>query len=378
MSPALWFVVVSFEVCLVSFAVCYAFLPKISIREEDGQLRSLSGIMKMPELKPFFEFIMCCLGGSLYLLSGLHSDTEWILAVLTGMYVSFMGLIKYDVAFYKKVHFGYVCALIFLGGVFVNYEFLFASGSAAAWMAVVYDVLAGGFILMCLVNNFLSTRGMDGYRTAQACVEVLWVLSLVACMLYSEEEERILSPSSLSVDVCLGVLVFASTVVSAVFYLTPDFGYDKENGEQHCLCLVIASAGPHLSFLLQSVFGLLLLCIGRDDHGIKATMAVFIFVFGSGFLGFDIVKHQKVHACFVAGFAIAVLVFGVHAMHWDNPQLRAGLLTHVVTGCVLLAYALALGMLTSDPLPTSRVLGALHIVWILGIVAMFGVYVICA
>ena len=70
-----WFVAVSFCLVFVSFAFCYTFVPMVSYRK-NGQMRSLSGIMKASDYKPYFSTVMGCLGGSLFLSVGMRSYQE--------------------------------------------------------------------------------------------------------------------------------------------------------------------------------------------------------------------------------------------------------------------------------------------------------------
>ncbi len=334
--------------------------------------------MKSHELKEFFEFAMSCLGGALFLACGLRESggfwNDWPLLLLMGAYVSFIGLVKYNVGYKRNVHFSFVFSLIIFVGVLGNYHFL---NGTLWWLAVVYDVLAGAFFLLFLINAYLWSQKLRGHRTAQAFVEICWVLCLVAVLfVYAVEGDDERDGGSLFLNIGVSVSVFASIVMSAVFYLTLGIGYDETTGIPNCLCFIIAETGQHLTFVLQVVFGLTLLSLGlkapvKSRNDSTVIVVVLVFVFGTGFLSFDLVNHPKFHACFVILFAIVTLVFGLFNLSFDNTLQSAGLITHLVTTVALILCA----MVASAVSGTDFTVGVLHIVWILGIVAMFGLYI---
>ena len=174
------FVVTASCVCVLSFAYCYVFMPEYSIRK-NGQMRSLSGIMKFPDLKPYFSFVMGCLGGSLFFACGLKEGSGIMLCLSLGMYVSMIGLLCYDVKYSQKVHLSFVFMLIASGCGFSG----FLLNDAQIWCyaaAVTYDAIVSLFLLCFFVNSRLRIAGRDDYRTVQAWLEIMWVLCLVMMM----------------------------------------------------------------------------------------------------------------------------------------------------------------------------------------------------
>jgi hypothetical protein len=179
-----WFVASSFCVCFASFAFCYAFLPEISIRL-NGQMRSLSGIMKADEWKPHFCFVMGCLGGSLFLASGLQALNEssgfqrdFVLVISFGLYVCLLGLVNYDLAYSKTMHFSFVFVLIVLGYIFSN-AIMNTGNSWSSTAMVTYNISTSVFLISFLINFHMLSQGLTDYYSLQAFLEIVWVLSLI-------------------------------------------------------------------------------------------------------------------------------------------------------------------------------------------------------
>ena len=176
------FVAASFCVCFASFTYCYTFLHAVSIRR-DGQVRSLSGIMKNRDCKPYFCFVMGCLGLSLFLATGMRSveeDTwfrrDFVLVLSLGMYVCLIGVIKYDVAHTRNIHFSFVLVMIALGYVFCSTALGHGNWNSVAF--VCYNCFTSMFLLCILVNIYLKSQGLTDYFTLQSYFEMAWVLSL--------------------------------------------------------------------------------------------------------------------------------------------------------------------------------------------------------
>ena len=176
------FVAASFCVCFASFAYCYTFLPTVSIRR-NGQVRSLSGIMKNKDLKHYFCFVMGCLGLSLFLATGMRSVEEdawfqrdYVLVLSLGMYVCLIGVIKYDVGCTRNVHFGFVLAMIALGYVFCNTVLRPSDWNSVAFVS--YNGLTSFFLVCILINVYLRSQGLTDYFTLQSYFEMVWVLAL--------------------------------------------------------------------------------------------------------------------------------------------------------------------------------------------------------
>ena len=177
---AFGFVLTMVCVCFLSFAYYYVFRWDYSIMK-NGQMRSLSGIMKSDELKPYFSFVMGCLGGSLFLACGLQGS-DLMLGLSLGMYVSMIGLLCYDVKFNRSVHYSFVFMLITLGCVFSGF---LLQDNTQIWCyaaAVAYDTIVSLFLLCFFMNLRLLRMGGEAYHTMQALLEILWVLCLVMLM----------------------------------------------------------------------------------------------------------------------------------------------------------------------------------------------------
>ena len=188
----LLYVAVSFCVCISSFAYCYIFMPTVSINK-DRQIRSLSGIMKLADLKPYFSFSMGCLGSSMFLATGVQSFNEAsefrresVLVISMGMYVCLLGLLFYDVAHFKRVHLSFVLALISLGYAFSNYVIFFGADSSSSsnhgWRMIAsvgYNIFGSVFFFFFLLNSYLKAWMKLDFHTMQSLLEIAWVLSLV-------------------------------------------------------------------------------------------------------------------------------------------------------------------------------------------------------
>jgi hypothetical protein len=233
-----WFVALSFCVCFASFTFCYAFWPTISIKG-NGQMRSLSGVMKGAECKPYFRFVMGCLGGSLFLATGMQSFNEitrfqrdFVLVLSILMYVCFLGLVSYDVSQSKKMHLSFVFGLIAIGYVFSNSviccEEISSGGSSSSiskdvyWGSMAsafYNLFTTLFLICVLFNSYMHSQGFSDYHTVQTYFEIVWVLSLVfmLCVYAFDEVSRVsreprTTPSNLSSGVNLTSRIVQRTV----------------------------------------------------------------------------------------------------------------------------------------------------------------------
>jgi hypothetical protein len=192
------FVAVSFCVCFALFTYCYTFLPAVSTRQ-NGQVRSLSGIMKNADFKPYFCFVMGCLGLSLFLATGMRSTEEkgtrfrrdFVFALSLGMYVCLIGVIKYDVAVTKSLHFSFVFAMIAFGYVFCNTALGHGSWNSVAFVS--YNSFTSLFLLCALTNVYLKSQSFTDYYTLQSYLEIAWVLSLNFMLCVYSFEERTIS-----------------------------------------------------------------------------------------------------------------------------------------------------------------------------------------
>jgi hypothetical protein len=230
------------------------------------------------------------------------------------MFVSLIGLIHYDVGFSKGVHYSFVLALILFGFGFSNYTQLWLESSVLCFVsAVVFDALALLFLIVFAINSRILQAKQ---HTAQACLEILWVVCLIVIVgAYAFEDGR---PSrgveSTLMGVCLGVSVFVPAVMLALFYTTPGLGFDDNNDLNH-FHLIAVETGPHLLFFMQIAFGFLMLVLSLKSIQNEAAMVecVLMYVLATGMLSF--VQHARVHGLFALGFALNALVFCLTVAH---------------------------------------------------------------
>jgi hypothetical protein len=330
--------------------------------------------MKRAELKPFFCFVMGCLGGALFIAAGLRGESvgvwkECMLLLLLGMFVSLIGLVNYDVGFSQTVHYSFVFSLILFGYGFGNYLLWYDTSWWCLASAVAYDVLVSLFLFVFLVNSLLRMQGLGDYRTPQACLEILWVVCLVVlmCVYAFEDGVSTRSGGSTLLAVCLGVTVFACLIVSACFYITPGLGFNSRGGV-NCFGSIVAKTSPHFAFLIQVVFGLLALRLSLTTGDTASVLAIVLYVCGTGFLSFDAITYTTIHDCFVVGFAVDVLLFSIVVLRWDNTMQRTGTIVHVAATCVCILFALVCNI-------TGGSSSSVQIVWLLGTLTMFGLFI---
>jgi hypothetical protein len=359
-------------VCFMSFAFFYAFMPEYS--QKNGEMRSLSGIMKSPELKSYFCFVMGCLGGSLFLASGLRTfsevslvRTEFTMALLVGMYVSLVGLVSYDVKYNKTIHYSFVFALILFGGVFGNY----VSWHNSWCFAVAYDVTTSVFIL-CFLYNW----AYGGHRTLQACLEILWVVCLIALMAAyafdDDAEPRV--EMSWVLNVCLCGCVGVVVIVSIHFYITPGIGYDSESCKG--FSSIVAKIDPHFAFLLKVMFGFLALALGRRSlHTPDALiLEALLFVCATGFLSFDLKSNSRIHMVFAFAFGIDALFFSFFYCQDNNDWQRVGFVCHITATGMYVFIGSIFYCTCNTNTAAKGVSCVLQIVWMLGMAFMFTAY----
>jgi hypothetical protein len=187
------FVVLSFCTCFASFLYCYTFLPMVSLRK-NGEIRSLSGIMKAVDYKSYFCFVMGCLGGSLFLATGMRAmdedsgfAREGVFVLSLGMFVCLIGVVNYDLSYCKVAHFTFVFTMITFGYIFCNTVLRQSGWGLVATLG--YN-LSSSFFLLCILNNvLLQSQGITDFRSVQSCFEIVWVLSLIFMLcVYSFED----------------------------------------------------------------------------------------------------------------------------------------------------------------------------------------------
>ena len=361
------FMAVSFCVCAASFAYCYAFRPEVSARA-NGQVRSLSGIMKTDGFKPYFCFVMGCLGLS-QLLAACARMGDCVFVLSFGMYVCLTGLIKYDVAFSKRLHFGFVFGLIALGYAFCNAVLLCYSGWNLA-ACVSYNFFTSVFLLCFLVNAVLK----ECLHTLQSYLEIAWVLSLNFMLCVYSFEAAPVAPtenSMLLLHVCLALGVAVCALLLGFFYATPGLGYCAQHGVVHCFCWILSMTDPHFSFLLCLVSGLLALC-GAPAEEVGLAVVLLFHVCLLGLLSFDARKDPSVCNAFLTGLVLTSVLISLFVLKWDNAWNRVGAVVYLsLTGIWITAAA----CLWVSRLDMITAINLLQLAWIGAMVFMFGTYV---
>ena len=408
------FIALSFGVCFMSFLYYYACQRSLSTRD-DGQLRSLSGIMKTSETKPYFCFVMGCLGSSLFIAAGAGSFTEqtdfqrdFILVLSLGMYACLIGVVNYDLTFSKGVHLSFVFALIVLGLIFsfialgrrVEPSFFFFWNIRVA--SVLYDVSIALFVMCCLLNSYMKSHGFNTiYRTTQSYLEICWVISLVFMLsMYAFEpakEGRLVGPTTL-LHFFLAVTVVSCGFLLSLFYATPGLGYDNSNNRKggiECVCYVIAMTAPHYTFMLHILSGLLslslvmkqtshlLLSSSSDGHNnntpssssLVLLLAIIFQICFTGLLSFDLIHHGKAHTWFVLVLFIASLSFSWCVPDWGDAWHRAGIVVFNVASIAMIVISPITVYFFSKTDAAFDIVYHIEIAWVIAMVFMFGVYV---
>ena len=412
------FVALSFIVCFLSFLYYYVCLQSLSTRD-DGQLRSLSGIMKTYEAKPYFCFVMGCLGSSLFIAAGARSFSEetelqrdCILVLSLGMYVCLIGVVNYDLTYSKNVHLCFVFALVVLGVIFSFIAFGRGGRGGVAtaeeeevncWnrvASIFYDVSVTLFVICCILNLHLKSQGFDVYRTPQSYLEICWVISLVFMMsMYAAFEPPPPLPlpattttetSSSLLHFFLGATVVLCGFLLSLFYSTPGLGYNSRG--IMCVCYVIATTAPHYTFMLHVLSGLLSLSLvmktsqldenDQQQQQQNLVLIIIIIMFQicfTGLLGFDLINHGKIHSCFVLILFIVSLSFGWCFLLLLEDQDVVVVVWHTASIVVYSSASIAMAVISPSLVfligPTDAVLDAichLEIAWVVAMVYMFG------
>ena len=139
---------------IVAFAVKYCQHSNRSNAEFDGQLHCLSGIILCN--KPFFSFIMHCVGGLILLSNGLNveTDKELSLLMLAMLYVSLSGVINFDVRDHKRIHFASLFCVMVFSMVFVWLQCTPQAKTAYTVVsAVFFGLILFNFLLISACNR---------------------------------------------------------------------------------------------------------------------------------------------------------------------------------------------------------------------------------
>lgn len=389
-----WFVAASFCVCFTSFAFCYAFVPVIAKRRS-GQMRSLSGIMKAGSFKPCFCFVMGCLGGSLFLASCMQAldetsgfQRDCVLFVSFGLYVCLIGVVNYDMNYSKTVHFSFVFVLIVLGYVYSNSVLNHHSWGPVA--AAAYNISTSVFLMCVFINFHMQSQGFTDYLSVQACLEIVWVLSLV-CMLcvYAFDTASTTDNNAdakmnqkgamipIILRVSLGMCSAVCFLLSGLFYATPDLGFCSVTGTLSCFCQIISNTSPHFAFLLHMLSGLLLVCLCiRETETGTLILGGLVFIGLNGLLSFDIRQCKCTHFGFVFILFISALVFSLYSSSAGGVWHRAGTIAYCVGFCLLLLNPfLDRFVFNCEEMTAINIANHMQLLCIAAMVFMFGVFV---
>ena len=163
-------------VSAVAFAIGYYYPGSRCNPEFNGQLHCLSGIILCN--RPFFGFVMHCVGGMVLLSNGLKIETknELSMSMLAMIYISFSGVINFDVLRTKPVHFAFLFAVLCFSMAFVWLQ-------CVQYARLVYTGVSVGFICLILFN-VSCTGWVSPWMNVQALMEIVWVLCLLVCIVF--------------------------------------------------------------------------------------------------------------------------------------------------------------------------------------------------
>jgi hypothetical protein len=188
----------------------------------------------------------------------------------------------------------------------------------------------------------------------------------------------------LILHVCLGICLGVCVLLSGLFYATPDLGYCSRTGTLSCFCQIISKTSPHFEFLLNTLAGLLLLCLcahsATVDEKQNGTLflSITFFISLTGILSFDIVKCTSIHFVFVFMLFISALVFSQYSLEWngDNMWHKTGAIAYCVGFCLLFLFPLLNHFLFDfERMTAVNINNHIQLLCIAAMILMFGVYV---
>ena len=145
----------------------------------DGQLHCMSGIIVSN--KPFFGFVMHGVAGMILLSVGLRiergegTQKEVSFLVMSLVYFSLSAVISFDVKECKSIHFASLFCLLVCS---VGFVWLQCVPEAR----IAYTAISSFFVAVILFN-FTCTRWKWPWMDVQAIVEIVWVISLLVCVI---------------------------------------------------------------------------------------------------------------------------------------------------------------------------------------------------
>jgi hypothetical protein len=181
----------------------------------------------------------------------------------------------------------------------------------------------------------------------------------------------------------LGMMVFSCGLLLALFYATPGLGYNRYSGSIECVCYVIAMTGPHYTFMLHILSGLLTLSVaGKISHlkevnkQTNALILITIFhICFTGLLSFDLLKNQKIHVRFFYILFITSLLFSWCILDWGNEWHKAGILMYSIASSAMVVVSVILIYFSDETDASLDFVCYLELVFVVAMVFMFSMYV---
>jgi hypothetical protein len=188
----------------------------------------------------------------------------------------------------------------------------------------------------------------------------------------------------LILHVCLGMCLAVCVLLSGLFYATPDLGYCSYTGTLSCFCQIILKTSPHFQFLLNTLSGLLLLCLCAQSATVdeKETgtliISIIFFIAFTGILSFDIMKYTDIHFVFVFTLFISALVFSLYSLEWNGDSVwhKTGTIAYCIGFCLLFLVPLLNHFLFNfEQMTAVNIANHIQLLCITAMILMFGVYV---
>jgi hypothetical protein len=162
--------------CIAMFIIFYCIDRFRCNPKFNGQMRSISGIITFNQ--PLFGMLMHFVSGMMLLSAGLKvvSDPETSFTTLALLYASFSGVVSFNVNNHKPFHFLCVLGVATFGMAFVWIQ-------CDRMFAIVCLSMTSIFMFVILLNVTL-TKWAWPWMDVQASLEIVWVASLLAAILW--------------------------------------------------------------------------------------------------------------------------------------------------------------------------------------------------
>ena len=183
--------------------------------------------------------------------------------------------------------------------------------------------------------------------------------------------------------VCLVMFLIICTLLTCLFVVTPNLGYDVYTGVLRSFGDINSRTSPHFPFLMHILFGLLSLslCVRVDkieseDGKLFAMVLVLLYhVAFVGVVSFDQHSNWDMHNFFGGMLAIVSLVICWSLLSWTVPLHQAGMLFFSVTLAASVFLVWCLDAAGIEDVIVSNLAHSLGYVWLISWFFMFAVYV---